>query len=508
MREAVLLIRVPMTPGDESRTGARSTATSQHGHAVAADRVPLVVDLDGTLLRTESSIEAVLVLAHKSPLALFKLPAWLIKGRAYLKQRIAQLATPDVRTLPYRDDLLAFLRDQKQSGRVLVLATAADERLAQKIAGKVALFDAVLASDGTVNLAGERKRERLVAEFGERGFDYIGNSRQDLPVWRSARQALLVSPSRRLGRDVATVTSVARTFDERAARWTDYLQAMRLHHWVKNGLIFVPLAIAHRLLDLSLWGPALLGFVSFSLCASSIYVLNDLLDLRSDRKHPHKKERQFAAGQLPLAHALALLPVLLTSAFLLGARLPAPFPGVLGLYFSLMLAYSFRLKDVPIADVVTLASGYALRVAAGFVIVGMRPSAWLLAMCVFLFFSLALVKRYAELVILQSVTRTRSVRARGYRRRDEVIIVVQGIASGYLAVLVLALYANTQINDHFQARHEIFWLPCFLLFCWISYMWLMAARGRMHHDPVVFALKDRLSLWMLLAMGAVAVLAI
>jgi 4-hydroxybenzoate polyprenyltransferase len=471
------------------------------------DPVPLVVDLDGTLLRTESSIESVLVLARKHPLSLLKLPLWLVSGRACLKQHLAQIAMPDIPTLPFRQSLLGYLREQKRAGRRLVLATAADRLLAQEVVAELGLFDLVLASEQGTNLDPQRKRERLVALFGDRGFDYVGDGRGDYPLWSSARKALLVSPSRRLARDVAAVTPVDKIIDQGGSRWADYLHALRPHHWIKNSLVFVPLAAAHRLFEMDLAGRALLAFVAFSLCASSVYLLNDLLDLPSDRRHPHKKDRRLASGQISLRHALLSLPVLLLSALALGFSLTPGFAGVLSLYFVLMLAYSIRLKDVPIVDVLVLAAGYALRVAAGFLVVAIDPSAWLLGICVFLFFSLALIKRFAELVALEPASGTPAARARGYVTRDESILAAQGIASGYLAVLLLALYANTQIAQSARPQLAWLWLLCMLLFAWLNYMWLMAGRGRMHHDPVVFAFQDRLSAWTVIAMAIVALLA-
>ena len=471
--------------------------------------MPLIVDLDGTLLRTDSLIESIFALARMKPLAVFKLPLWLMKGRAHLKQRLASMVTPDVHWLPYRPELMDFLREQKRLGRSLILATAADDKVAQAINREVGLFDRVFASDGIVNLSGERKRDRLVAAFGLKGFDYIGNDVHDESVWRAARRALLTSPSPRLARRVAETTPIERTFGGRGPRWQDYLNALRPPHWTKNVLVFVPLAAVHRIFEVPLLGRASLAFVAFNLCASGLYLLNDLLDLPADRRHPHKKERMLASGRIRLGHALAMMPILLIVAFVIAWHLSMGFAAVLALYAAVMIGYSLRLKDIALVDVLVLAGGYALRVAAGAVAVDIRISAWLLTLCVFLFFSLALIKRYAELVVLESAAaRAAQAHARGYLSGDKGILLAQGIASGYLAVMVLALYTNTEISQRLYARHDYFWGICVLLLYWISYLWLMATRARIVGDPVMFALSDRVSLWTVAGMGLFAALAL
>lgn len=489
-------------------TDIQAIAISHPTEAAAPDRVPLVVDLDGTLLRTNSLIESLFVLARTAPLTLFRLPFWWMKGRAHLKHRLGAAVTPDVHWLPFRADLLAFLREQKSRGRALILATGADDKMAREVGREVGLFDNVMASDGATNLRGERKRDRLVTAFGLRGFDYIGNNARDYPVWHSARRALLASPSRHLLQTVARSTPVERIFSDPRARWQDYLDALRPLHWIKNTLVFVPLAAVHRIFEFALLGRVLLAFVAFNLCASSLYLLNDLLDLPADRRHPHKKARMLASGRIPLGYALMMMPILGVGAFVIALSLSIGFAGVLGLYAALMIGYSIKLKDIPLVDVLVLAGGYALRVAAGAAAADIRISAWLLTLCVFLFFSLALIKRYAELVVLESEPGAGSTHARGYLDRDKIILVAQGIASGYLAVMVLALYTNTAISQRLYARHDYFWGVCLLLLYWVSYLWMMATRGRIVGDPVMFALSDRGSLWTIAGMGLFAALSI
>jgi 4-hydroxybenzoate polyprenyltransferase/phosphoserine phosphatase len=469
--------------------------------------LPLAVDLDGTLVATDLLIESVLLLTKQQPLSLLKLPLWLARGKACVKRRIAERVVPDVDTLPYHGELLAHLDAEKRSGRKLVLATASDEIPARAVASKLGLFDAVHASDGITNLGGVAKRDRLVETYGDKGFDYAANSRRDLPVWSAARRALLVNPGRRLADGVARVSEVERVFEKRESELRALVEALRPHHWLKNILVFVPLAASHQFEDIGQFIQAVSAFIAFCLCASAVYVSNDLLDLPSDRHHPHKKDRPLAAGRLPLLHAIGLVPLLLIGAGGTGLLLPPLFLAVIGLYFVLMTAYSQRLKDFAILDVLVLSAGYTLRVLGGAVAVDVAPSAWLLTFSVFMFFSLALTKRYSELVIMRSVEGARA-HARAYVLQDRELIATLGVASGHVAVLVLALYINSTIAQSLYSHYELIWLVCALLLYWISYLWLMAHRGRMHDDPLVFAVRNRVSLILIILMAGILLIAV
>lgn len=469
--------------------------------------MPLVVDLDGTLVRTDLLVESVFMLVRQSPARILQLPLWLARGRAHFKQELAKRVLPDAHTLPYHPGLIALLNEERARGRPLVLATAADQRVARAVAMEIDIFAEVLASDGQINLGGENKRKLLVARYGERGFDYVGNSYKDLPVWRSARGALLARAGPGLAAAVARDTPVERVFEEVGSDPHAYLEALRPHHWLKNLLVLVPLVAAQEPYDPGLLMQALLAFFAFILCSSSVYLFNDLLDLAADRYHPHKRQRPLASGRLPLGHAVAMIPLLLASALILGLWLPPLFLPVLGLYFALTVAYSLRLKDVAILDVLILAAGYTLRVMAGALAVGIRPSSWLLAFCIFLFFSLALVKRYAELMAMRAVEGKRA-HARGYLLEDSELLVALGVASGYLSVLVLALHITGDLAHRFYRNYELVWLVCILLLYWVSHVWLQAHRRQMHDDPLVFAGRDRLSRMLILLMLLLLVLAI
>jgi 4-hydroxybenzoate polyprenyltransferase len=468
-----------------------------------AEAPPLVVDLDGTLLRSDLLYESLFLLARQRPLDLLRLPFWLLRGRAHFKREIARRVMPDAASLPYRQDLLDDLRAQRAAGRRLVLATAADAAPAQAVADALGLFEAVHASDGRCNLSGERKRERLVAAYGVGGYDYAGNARADLPVWAAARRAVIAGASSRLAARVAERVPVERRFDDGSAVGA-YIEAMRPLHWSKNALLLVPLLLAGTVHFAASLPAALLGFLAFGLCASSVYLLNDLFDLPYDRRHPQKKTRALASGRVSIAGAVLALLLLLCAAFGIAGLLSAGFAAVLALYYVNTLAYSLRGKEWPIVDVAMLAAGYMLRVMAGAVAISMAPPPWLLALCLLLFFSLALIKRYAEMVIMASVSRTQ---VHGYLVQDRDLLMVLGITGGYLAVLVLALYLNSNaLHPGAPAPAPAGWAICALLLGWLSYLWLVTYRGRMNHDPVVFALRDPASLVLLLAMAGCAVL--
>ncbi len=458
----------------------------------AAGAIPLVVDLDGTLVKTDLLAESLFALLKHNPLYIFLFPFWLWKGRAFFKKEISRRVALDVSVLPYHPEFLAHLQRERDRGRRLVLATGSDEAIASQVAAHLSLFDMVLASNGVVNLAGRAKRECLAARFGEKRFDYAGNSWRDLTVWSSARKALLVNSSRGLPRRAARVTEIERVFDGRRGALHAYLRALRPGQWLKNLLVFAPLVMAHRFHEPDLLAKASLAFCAFGFCASSVYLLNDLADLPADRRHPHKRLRPFAAGEIPLLWGFGSAPLLLGLAFLMGLALPPPFIGMLAIYFVLNLAYSFALKRVVLLDVLVLAGLYTMRIMAGSAALAIWPSSWLLAFSTFLFLSLALVKRYAELGIMRRVN-GETAQVRGYRVIDMELLASLGGGSGYVAVLVLAIYISSGAAGASYTRHMLMWLLCPLLLYWISYVWLTAHRGGMNDDPLVFTVRDRAS---------------
>ena len=298
------------------------------------------------------------------------------------------------------------------------------------------------------------------------------------------------------------------TVSRRHSRLPAWLLALRPRHWVKNVLVIVPLAAAHQLGDLTLLARVAMAFAAFSMCASGQYVLNDLFDLEADRSHPSKRNRPLASGQMTRTAAYAVIAVMWLASALIAVQLGAAFAGVLAAYVVLMIAYSLRLKHVVLLDAVLLAAGYSARVAAGAVAVSILPSTWLIAFCLFLFYSLALIKRYAELAHNRD-RQGLSAHARGYEAVDLPVVAIFGIASGYLAVLVLALYLTSgRTPSALYSQPMFIGLTAVLLLYWISYLWLVANRGQMPEDPVLFALRDSRSWVLVVLMGICAWLAV
>ena len=467
--------------------------------------VPLCVDLDGTLTRTDLLWEGLFSLLKNNALSLFLLPWWLLKGKAHFKEQVAARASVDLERLPLNPEFEEFLRGEHRAGRRLVLATAANARLAEGMAGRLGFFERVVASDGGRNLAGAGKADRLVELFGEGGFDYAGNAGPDRAIWRRARRAVVVNASRRLQRQAERDFDVERVFVCPRNYLRHSLRAMRLHHWLKNLLLFVPLAAAQRADEWNLDLQVLCAFVAFGLCASSVYVLNDLVDLDADRQHPSKRRRPFAAAELPLPFGLALACGLLAAVALPLALLPLPFALVLAGYYAVTLSYSLSLKRKAVVDVTTLAALYTVRIIAGGAAAGVEISFWLLAFSIFFFFSLALVKRCSELIDVKADDREEA-KGRGYGVGDLEALGSMGVASGFLSVLVLALYINSDRVRLMYSSPEVIWVLCPLLLYWISRVWLLTRRGEMDSDPVVFAARDPVS-WTVGAFGLASLVA-
>lgn len=460
---------------------------------MTANQSPLVVDLDGTLIHTDLLHECVLALLKNKPHLIFLLPFWLLKGKANLKQKLANAVVLDVTCLPFNLELIAWLQQQKEAGRKLILCTASDQALAHRVANHLNIFDIVLASDGIQNLSGANKALTLTNQFGEKKFDYIGNSKVDFMVWQVAENAIVVSNSNTFSNKVKVLTNLDRVFAQPQKDVKSLASALRMHQWIKNILIFIPLLAAHKAFAITDWYVLLTAFVAFSLCASAVYIMNDLLDLESDRQHTRKRVRPFASGVLPVSLGIITTPVLLLISFGLAFYVGGSFLFWLFIYFALATIYSWRLKQWVLIDCLTLALLYTLRIIAGAAAVDVSLSFWLLAFSIFLFLSLAFIKRFAELKMMQ-VSGTQKAHGRGYWIADTPLIQQLGIASGYAAVMVLALYLNSDSVTRLYKTPQIIWAAVPLILLWLSWMWLKAHRGQMHDDPIVFAIKDKMSL--------------
>lgn len=457
-----------------------------------AEEPVLCVDLDGTLLATDLLQESFFAAVRRSPMVALQCIAWLIQGRARLKEELACRCMLDVAVLPYREEVLAFLHTERARGRRIVLATASWPSLADAVSRHLGLFDEVLATSRERNLKGEAKARELVERCGEKGFDYLGDSRADYPVWQQARHAYVVDHSGGVASAMPAGVEVRRVFppDRAMSRPWAALRALRPHQWAKNLLLLAPLIAAHRLGDPSLLGLAVQAVIAFCLVASGTYIANDLLDLAADRAHAQKRTRPLASGALPISWGTILAGLVLAAGAGIAWRLAPGFQAALAAYVVLTLAYSLFLKRIAFLDVVCLATLHTLRIIAGTFAIGVPLSFWLLAFAMFIFFSLALVKRYAELVALGPMA---FAPGRGYSGQDAPIVLAFGTASAMVSALVLALYMNGDTVKALYSQPDALWLLCPLLLYWISRMWLLASRGQMNEDPVLFALRDSTS---------------
>lgn len=417
--------------------------------------------------------------------------AVLLKGRASLKRHLATAAIIEVSTLPYDEMVIAFIQEWRQTGGRTALVTASDHAFAVAIADHLGIFDEAHGSDGNLNLKGEKKAIFLEKSFGKKGFAYMGDAYADLPVWQRAAKAITVNAPAALRRKVENACVTVEHLGTEARSVNPYIKALRPHQWLKNILVFLPMLAAHQL-DGPTILPSLLAFLCFSLVASSVYVLNDLLDLSADRAHPRKRNRPFASGSIPIAHGTWMAAGLILLGTALAALIGFEFFVVMASYYFLTTAYSLHLKRQIVVDICVLAGLYTLRIIAGGVATGITLSVWLLAFSVFFFLSLAAVKRQAELI--DSAERGNlKASGRGYHVDDLQIISMIAISAGYVSVLVMTLYVNSPAVVDLYPNPEALWGVCAVLLYWITRTVMVTHRGKMHDDPVVYAAKDRVS---------------
>lgn len=462
----------------------------------APRQTALFVDLDGTLVATDVLWEAFMRALKAEPWVVFAMPLWLLRGRAALKRALSERASVEPDSLPYRPEVIEYIKQRRDNGCRVVLATASDRVWADRVAAHLELFDDVIASDGERNLKGAHKLaaiETYCAEHELGAWGYVGDASADVPIWSKADEIVMVEPSAGLLSRVRASKEPARVFGKRKGRIQAVAKAMRVHQWVKNVLLFVPLLLARRFDDLPLLVDAIAAFFAFSLCASAVYVGNDLSDIEADRHHPRKRKRPFAAGTLPLMFGPPLLLTLIAGAFTISAlMLPPMFMAMLVLYLVVNTLYSGLLKSKLLVDVMVLAGLYTLRIYAGGVATELLVSEWLLAFSIFIFTSLAFAKRYVELARIGREGAT-TAKGRGYQVDDLSLIESIGPTSGYLAVLVFALYVHEGAPAVYPNK-SLLWLTCPLLLYWITRLWFLAKRAELHEDPVVFAVTDKVSL--------------
>jgi 4-hydroxybenzoate polyprenyltransferase/phosphoserine phosphatase len=451
----------------------------------------LVIDLDGTLLRSNMLFESFWSAFGKDWSSPFSSIYALSKGRAALKRHLAEAASIDAETLPYDSEVLTYIAQWRQRGGRVVLVTASDQQFADAIGAHLGIFDQVHGSDGKQNLKSEAKALFLEERYGAGAFAYMGDAAADVPVWKRASQAITVNAPPSLRREAERVCAQTEHLLTQASSAVPYLKALRPHQWLKNILVFLPMLTAHQL-DGGTLLTSLLAFMCFSLVASSVYVLNDLLDLSADRAHPRKRKRPFASGSIPLSHGTGMAVGLIALGVLLAALMGIEFLAVMLAYLALTTAYSLHLKRRMVVDICVLAALYTARIVAGGVATGIELSVWLLAFSAFFFLSLAAVKRQAELID-SAARRQLTASGRGYHVDDLPIISMVAIGAGYVSALVMALYVNSPAVVELYDRPEALWGVSAVLLYWITRTVMIAHRGGMHDDPVVYAAKDRVS---------------
>lgn len=449
---------------------------------------PLYVDVDGTLTYSDLLFESFLLLIKRNPLYVFLCCFWLLRGRSHLKAEIARRVNLDVSLLPYNEPFLAFLQQQHALGRRLILASASHRILVQEVADHLGLFSDVIASDDEHNLKSSAKLRAIKQHVGSGPFAYAGNDMADLAVWHDASEMIVVNATRPVIDRVATMGEAALILPGRPFQVRHVARALRLHQWAKNLLLFLPLLAAHEL-SVDKWSSTFVGFIALGLCASATYVINDLLDLASDRAHQRKRNRPFASSVLSIPNGMALVVLLLPLSLWLAWQVSAAFMQFLLLYIVITLIYSAKLKQLPFVDVMVLAFLYTYRILAGGLTADVEISNWLLAVSLFMFLSLALVKRCAELEFMNEAGRT-SVKGRGYRNTDLPYLISMGISSGFMAVMVLALYIDSQAGDVLYASAELLWWVLPVVLIWLMRLWIKVSRMEIHDDPVHFAITD------------------
>ncbi|MFT6093166.1 MAG: 4-hydroxybenzoate polyprenyltransferase [Pseudohongiellaceae bacterium] len=478
--------------------------------AIANHQLPLFVDLDGTLIKSDWMLEAILVMVRDNPFSIFKILIWLAKGRSGLKRNLAEAVTIDIALLPVNPEFLDFLKKERHNQRELVLISASDQKAVTAASDHYGLFDAAIGSDGTINLKSKSKLTRI-KEYVEGGrFSYAGNSAADLTVWQAADEIVVVNAESSIAEKVKSSNTQQRPlleFDTPPSLLPRFFKAMRPHQWLKNFLIFLPLILSHRLGETDLLVVVALAFFSFSLCASSVYFVNDMLDIESDRQHNSKSKRPFAAGTLPLAYGVFGAPLLLLLSLIFASLVGTEFFAVLIGYWLITCLYSLYLKRLYLIDVATLSLLYTLRIIAGSAAIAITTTDWLIAFSGFLFLGLALLKRTTELRNLMIEGQV-STQGRDYSTDRLLVVTVLGVMSSAASILVFMVYINAANITFLYDSPELLWAICPLLIAMLARVWLKAYAGTLDEDPVLFASHDRLSQIMLILSGIILWLAI
>ena len=452
----------------------------------------LCLDLDGTLIRSDALFESIFQMAKVNPFLLLLVPIWLLKGKPNLKEEINKRIDFNAKYLPYNQGLIDYAISEKSNGRKIYLATASHISIAQKVAEHLNFFDGVYATKDGYNLKSNKKAKILNQEFGKGNYVYAGDAKVDFNIWKDSAAAIVVSNKSSFIDDVRDKFNIEKEFYNKSNLFKSILKEIRVYQWVKNILLFLPIVLAHTIDNITDLTNVLIGFFSFSISASFVYVLNDLLDLDSDRNHPRKKNRPLASGDLPIQIGIALVPILFIIGVGLSLLLNFKFQLILLAYILITTAYSFSLKKIPILDIIILATLFTSRIVAGAFAANVYLSMWILAFSMFFFMNLAVLKRYTELLVMKKNKQIKAV-GRGYHIEDMGLLLSIGPAAGFLSVLVFVLYIDSSQATGLYSEPLVLWLIAPVFLYWISRIWHLSVRGNMTDDPIVFTGKDKVS---------------
>jgi 4-hydroxybenzoate polyprenyltransferase len=452
----------------------------------------LCLDLDGTLIRSDALFESIFQLVKVNPLLLIMVPIWLLKGKPNLKEEIDKRIDFKAEGLPYNQELIDYAISERDKGRKVYLATASHISIADKVAKHLNIFDGVYATKDGYNLKSDKKAKVLNEEFGIGKYVYAGDAKVDYNVWKDAAAAIVVSNNKSFIEGVNKSFRVEKSFYKEVNVFKKIIKEIRVYQWVKNLLLFLPILLAHTLGNVTDLTNVVIGFFSFSISASFVYVLNDLLDLDSDRSHPRKKKRPLASGDLPIQVGISLVPILLVVGVGLSFLLSQTFQLILLSYIIITTAYSFSLKKVPILDIILLATLFTSRIVAGAFAANVDLSMWILAFSMFFFMNLAVLKRYTELLVMKKKNEIEA-KGRGYHIEDMGLLLSMGPAAGFLSVLVFVLYIDSTQATGLYSEPKLLWMITPVFLYWISRIWHLSVRGKMTDDPIVFTGKDKVS---------------
>lgn len=457
---------------------------------------PLVVDLDGSLIRSDLLHEAVWQTMSRRPSAFIGsvLNFLRTRNKAKFKSDLSKSFELAPEILPYNEEVLREIRAHRDAGGSVILASASHDAQVQSIARYLRVFDHAFGSSEFTNFSGSKKAQAIQALLGTSDFIYIGNARADLKIWAVCGKAVLVTKSNRLEKMARRINQNVVVLDhDSKSNFKTWIKQLRLYQWLKNVLIFVPVLAAYETWSLESTFKLFGAFLAFSFAASSVYIINDLYDLDNDRMHLSKRFRPIANGLVLPLHGLAVAGFLALFGISLGFVIQPLFGALVLLYLVLTFAYSKKLKRIELVDAVVLALLYTLRVIAGGIVAQVPISYWLLSFSIFFFLSLSWVKRYAELYASLGVAKGVAP-GRAYTTQDLPIIQSFGIASGFLAILIFALYLDSPLVAKNYATPSIAWLAIPILIYLLSRIWLLVQRGQVNEDPLTFVMTDKISL--------------